>query len=145
MSDLTLRGAMLVAAAQRNVSYLGRKALGVLADEIERLTAQVAALQDEVNTKLACVQTLERELAGARNRQSCDNGQPWVCHALATARSELAETKDQRSSLLATNYDLRKERDSLIDDLARALVLLEKNGLSIELTNSWIKVFRTTP
>jgi hypothetical protein len=34
---------------------------------------------------------------------------------------ELAETQDQRSSLLATNYDLRKERDRMTDGLAEAL------------------------
>lgn len=40
--------------------------------------------------------------------------------------TELAETQDQRSSLLATNYDLRKERDRLTDELAEARGLLQR-------------------
>jgi hypothetical protein len=43
-------------------------------------------------TRNEIVSLLSR-LAEARNRQSCENGQPWVCHALATARSELAEAR----------------------------------------------------
>ncbi len=47
--------------------YHTRRIAGQGADEIERLSAQVAALQGEVATKHACVVTLERELAEARD------------------------------------------------------------------------------
>jgi hypothetical protein len=99
-------------------------------EEIGRLNNQTLALVAEISG-------LRRELAEARNRQSCDNGQPWVCHALATARSELAETKDQRSSLLATNYDLRKERDRLMDEIAFAIETLKKHDIHLESKNCW--------
>ena len=56
------------------------------ADEIERLQASEAAL---IGHNLALQESVER------------------------LERELSETQDQRSSLLATNYDLRKERDSL--------------------------------
>jgi chromosome segregation ATPase len=88
------------------------------ADEIERLRRERDAYKDA---------------ATARDRNE------------DALRRELAKTQDQASSLLATNYDLRKERDRLIDDIAYTLVLLEKHGISFEITNDWIKVFRSTP
>jgi hypothetical protein len=81
-----------------------------MSDLIERLNAGIAVCdrrlptartQQDIEVALVFreiltetrdeIERLERELAEARNRQSCENGQPWVCHALATARSELAQ------------------------------------------------------
>jgi len=60
------------------------------------------------------IERLRRELAEARNRQSCDNGQPWICHALATARSELAEARGLLKSTrfavaIAITYSIKAE------------------------------------
>jgi len=50
-----------------------------------------------------------------------------VAHLLADKgllEEQLRETQDQRSSLLATNYDIRKERDRLTDELSEAREVL---------------------
>jgi hypothetical protein len=44
------------------------------------------------------------------------------------AWNELVRLQDQNSSLLATNYDLRKERDCLTDLLDDALVMLQSRA-----------------
>lgn len=44
---------------------------------------------------------LRSRLAEAESRQTCEGTQPYICHALATARSRLAEVETERDIRLA--------------------------------------------
>ena len=58
-----------------------------------------------------------REVAELRSRQSCENGQPYVCHALATARSRLADwhrMADERSAEIVRLSTRLAEADALL-------------------------------
>lgn len=55
----------------------GREEVSVLASEYDALESENEALHSQ--------------LTDALNRQTCEGEQPYVCHALATARSRLAE------------------------------------------------------
>ena len=54
---------------------------------------------------------------------TCRAANPRDC-AAPELKAEIARLRDQNSSLLATNYDLRKERDRMTDELAEARDLL---------------------
>lgn len=57
----------------------GREEVSVLASEYDALESENEALRSQ--------------LTDALNRQTCEGGQPYVCHTLATARSRLAEAE----------------------------------------------------
>ena len=78
------------------------------------------ALALEVDPALARLQQVaDRAIRSGEIERLQASEAALIAHNLALQESverlerELSETQDQRSSLLATNYDLRKERDSL--------------------------------
>lgn len=52
---------------------------------------------------------------------------------------------DQNSSLLATNYDLRKERDRMTDEIAALRAVIRKAALNREAAMDWIVLATDEP
>lgn len=85
----------------------GREEVSVLASEYDALESENEALRSQ--------------LTDALNRQTCEGGQPYVCHALATARSRLADIEAQNRVM----WDVANDREAR---LAEAVTALRRYG-----------------
>lgn len=77
------------------IGHAPRRAARLLAaaNEIDRLRRDLAEAERALAAARGLQEGTAQLLAEAREHQTCEGGKPYVCHALATARSELAEAE----------------------------------------------------
>lgn len=92
----------LVAANKARAEYLTTRRAGNDVDSYVNLAeAEIAALR--------------LQLTDALNRQTCEGGQPYICHALATARSRLSDIESQNRMM----WDVANDREARLAEAVK--------------------------
>lgn len=85
------------------------------------------------------------EIERLRTRQSCEGDQPYICHALATARSRLADwhkVADDRSAEIVRLNARLAEAEALLDEVAYYPLQFAAKEPTARSVYERIKVFR---
>lgn len=93
-----VRGAINATECHRQYEALG--AFNRIVSEIERLRK---LLGHDYWTAGAEIDALKLEIERLRTRQSCEGDQPYICHALATARSDNERLRQRNEELRTAN------------------------------------------
>ncbi len=114
-----------------------------MSDIVERLHKVVMGTHEGYPWDIAA--QAADEIERLRTRQSCEGDQPYICHALATARSRLADwhkVADDRSAEIVRLNARLAEAEALLDEVAYYPLQFAAKEPTARSVYERIKVFR---